>query len=104
MLITSCRIAQLTGRHAHTLKSRMPDTIFVARREIVQDPITPAGERIIGVDGGFCANNPALDAIVDATEAFKIARQNIRLLDGPDRNPSVGHKPGARVFPYRLRR
>jgi patatin-like phospholipase/acyl hydrolase len=42
--------------------------------------VTSAGEGIIGVDGGFCANNPALYAIVDATEGFKIARQNIRLV------------------------
>jgi patatin-like phospholipase/acyl hydrolase len=41
---------------------------------------TSAGEKIIAVDGGFCANNPALYAIVDATESFKIARQNIRLV------------------------
>lgn len=41
---------------------------------------TSAGERIIAVDGGLCANNPALYAIVDATEALNIARQNIRLV------------------------
>lgn len=31
-------------------------------------------------DGGFCANNPALYAVTDATRAFKIAEADIKLL------------------------
>jgi len=41
---------------------------------------TSAGHTIVLGDGGFCANNPALYALADATEAFKIARKNIALL------------------------
>jgi len=41
---------------------------------------TSQGHDIVLGDGGFCANNPALYAIADATEAFQIARSDIALL------------------------
>ncbi len=41
---------------------------------------TAQGHTIELADGGFCANNPALYAIADATEAFKIERENISVL------------------------
>lgn len=42
--------------------------------------LTSSGEKFVVGDGGFCANNPALYAIVDATEGFKVARPDIRLV------------------------
>lgn len=41
---------------------------------------TSDGKTIELADGGFCANNPTLYAIADATEAFQIARENIHVL------------------------
>lgn len=41
---------------------------------------TSKGHTIVLGDGGFCANNPALYALADATEAFEIPRQDIALL------------------------
>ena len=49
---------------------------FFLRKKIV----TSTNEVILAADGGFCANNPALYAIVDATERFNAARPNIRLV------------------------
>jgi len=37
-------------------------------------------ERVEAVDGGYCANNPTLYAIADATEALKIDRARLRVL------------------------
>lgn len=41
---------------------------------------TSDGQEILLGDGGFCANNPTLYAIADATEAFGVARENIRVV------------------------
>lgn len=41
---------------------------------------TSIGEKIELIDGGYCANNPTLYAIADATEAFKHERTDIRLI------------------------
>ncbi|TXM95368.1 patatin-like phospholipase family protein [Methylobacterium sp. WL116] len=41
---------------------------------------TSSGDLIELGDGGFCANNPALYAVADATRAFKISETNIALL------------------------
>ena len=38
-----------------------------------------SGERTV-VDGGFCANNPALFALTDATAALGVDRRHVRLL------------------------
>ncbi|MBM6579217.1 patatin-like phospholipase family protein [Microvirga sp. BT689] len=46
-------------------------------RKIVR---TSSGDEIELADGGFCANNPALYAIADATRAFKVGYENISLL------------------------
>ena len=42
--------------------------------------VTGDGQRILLADGGYCANNPTLYAIADATEAFKVSRKNIRVI------------------------
>jgi patatin-like phospholipase/acyl hydrolase len=42
--------------------------------------VTASKEKIILVDGGYCANNPTLYAIADATEAFKVPREHIRVV------------------------
>jgi predicted acylesterase/phospholipase RssA len=42
--------------------------------------ITAAGDHIELVDGGYCANNPTLYAIADATIALKIARADMRVV------------------------
>ncbi|WP_260684009.1 patatin-like phospholipase family protein [Rhizobium laguerreae] len=41
---------------------------------------TSSGDRIELADGGFCANNPALYAVADATRAFEADEANISLL------------------------
>lgn len=47
------------------------------KRKIVT---TSSGDRIELGDGGFCANNPALYAVADATRAFKVTESDIVLL------------------------
>jgi predicted acylesterase/phospholipase RssA len=46
-------------------------------RKIVQ---TAAGDRIELVDGGYCANNPTLYAIADASQALKKPLDNLRVV------------------------
>lgn len=41
---------------------------------------THDGQKILSADGGFCANNPTLYAIADAAEAFKVPREQIRVV------------------------
>jgi predicted acylesterase/phospholipase RssA len=41
---------------------------------------TAAGDHVVLIDGGYCANNPTLYAIADATVALKVARENLRVL------------------------
>lgn len=41
---------------------------------------THDGQKILAADGGFCANNPTLYAIADATEAFKVPREHIHVV------------------------
>lgn len=41
---------------------------------------TCEGEKVELIDGGYCANNPTLYAIADATEAFHQNRKDIRLV------------------------
>jgi uncharacterized protein len=42
--------------------------------------MTDTGDKIELVDGGYCANNPALYAIADAVGAMKIAQSNLRVV------------------------
>ncbi len=42
--------------------------------------ITGDKQKTLTADGGFCANNPTLYAIADATEAFKVPRVHIRVV------------------------
>lgn len=41
---------------------------------------TTAGDHVELIDGGYCANNPTLYAIADATVALKHAHENVRVL------------------------
>jgi patatin-like phospholipase/acyl hydrolase len=41
---------------------------------------TAAGDRVELVDGGYCANNPTLYAIADATQALKRPTEDLRVL------------------------
>jgi patatin-like phospholipase/acyl hydrolase len=41
---------------------------------------TAAGDHIELIDGGFCANDPALYAIADATVALKVKPENLRVV------------------------
>ncbi|WP_197727678.1 patatin-like phospholipase family protein [Rhizobium leguminosarum] len=41
---------------------------------------TSGGDEVKLVDGGYCANNPTLYAIADATRALKIAHQDLRVV------------------------
>ncbi len=42
--------------------------------------VTSSGDKIELIDGGFCANNPTLYAIADATVALGMAPENIRVV------------------------
>jgi patatin-like phospholipase/acyl hydrolase len=42
--------------------------------------VTEKNERVELIDGGFCANNPTLYAIADATIAMKVHPENIRVV------------------------
>lgn len=41
---------------------------------------TAAGDEVELVDGGYCANNPTLYAIADATQALKLSPENLRVV------------------------
>lgn len=49
---------------------------FFKRKTVV----TWRGDRVELIDGGYCANNPALYAVADAVEAMGRARSELRLL------------------------
>jgi patatin-like phospholipase/acyl hydrolase len=49
---------------------------FFCRKPI----ITHDQQEFLAADGGFCANNPTLYAIADATEAFNVSREHIRVV------------------------
>lgn len=75
------------------------------RRKLI---ITRDGQRIVAADGGFCANNPTLYAIADATEAFGVSREHIRVVSigvgeypVPKRYLTLGHWMGY-LFTVRL--
>lgn len=42
--------------------------------------VTSTGDNIELIDGGFCANNPTLYAIADATVAMRVPPENIRVV------------------------
>ncbi|MBB2817290.1 UNVERIFIED_ORG: patatin-like phospholipase/acyl hydrolase [Rhizobium esperanzae] len=75
------------------------------RRKLI---VTSDGQKILAADGGFCANNPTLYAIADATEAFGVARTDIRVVSvgvgeypAPRRYTSIAHWVGY-LFTVRL--
>ncbi|ATF84425.1 patatin-like phospholipase family protein [Burkholderia gladioli] len=43
--------------------------------------VTETGDKIELIDGGYCANNPTLFAIADATAALKRCRRDIRVVN-----------------------
>jgi predicted acylesterase/phospholipase RssA len=56
--------------------------------------VTSAGDRMELVDGGYCANNPTLYAIADATRALQFANGDIRVV-----NVGVGVYPEPKPSP-----
>lgn len=50
--------------------------------------VTEAGDKIELIDGGYCANNPTLFALADATVALEVERKDIRVV-----NVGVGTYP-----------
>ncbi|MBX9945407.1 MAG: patatin-like phospholipase family protein [Reyranella sp.] len=61
--------------------------------------VTSLGESIELGDGGFCANNPALYALADATVSMKLAHENVRLV-----SIGVGEYPSPKAGLFSLRR
>jgi uncharacterized protein len=61
--------------------------------------ITEAGDHVELIDGGYCANNPTLYAIADATVALKTASENVRVL-----SIGVGSYPPPTYPIYTVRR
>ena len=60
---------------------------------------TSQGDEVELVDGGYCANNPTLYAIADATRALKISPENLRVLSvGVGVYPAPKPKLKARVI------
>lgn len=65
------------------------------RRKIVT---TSNNERVELFDGGFCANNPTLYALADATVSLKIPPENIRMV-----SLGVGEYPTPKRYVYHPR-
>ncbi|MDR9804220.1 patatin-like phospholipase family protein [Rhizobium hidalgonense] len=61
--------------------------------------VTGRGERVEVRDGGFVANNPALYAIIDATEALRVPRDSIRLV-----TIGVGEYPAPKLPAWSIRK
>jgi patatin-like phospholipase/acyl hydrolase len=59
--------------------------------------VTDQGDKIELIDGGFCANNPTLYAIAEATHSLKIPRQKLRVV-----SLGVGTYPPRTLPPWRL--
>jgi hypothetical protein len=58
---------------------------------------TSLGDRVELIDGGYCANNPTLYAIVDALVALKVPREHIRVVSvGVGAYPEP--KPGLKMW------
>ncbi|HEY5238328.1 MAG TPA: patatin-like phospholipase family protein [Rhizomicrobium sp.] len=55
--------------------------------------------KVVVVDGGYCANNPTLYAIADATEALGIERRNVRVV-----SIGVGEYPSPKGHVLSLKR
>jgi patatin-like phospholipase/acyl hydrolase len=55
---------------------------------------TASGELVELIDGGYCANNPTLYAIADATKALGVPRGDLRVL-----SVGVGEYPPKRLSP-----
>ncbi len=64
---------------------------FFSRKSIT----TSQGDVVDLVDGGYCANNPTLYAVADATEALGYARPDVRVVSV---GVGVYPKPSTRVF------
>lgn len=86
-MIFKADVGQAHGRHATFIPGfgcRLADAVQAScsaypffRRKVVK---TSAGATMELGDGGFCANNPALYAVADATRAFQVHRPNIALV------------------------
>jgi patatin-like phospholipase/acyl hydrolase len=59
--------------------------------------ITEKGDYVELIDGGFCANNPTLYAIADATIAMKVPAENLRVV-----SLGVGEYPPPTIRPWKL--
>jgi patatin-like phospholipase/acyl hydrolase len=66
------------------------------------------GQALVAADGGYCANNPTLYAIADATRGLGVARADVRVVSlgvgeypAPQRWLSIGHWLGY-LFTVRL--
>lgn len=57
---------------------------------------TSAGDIVELIDGGYCANNPTLYAIADATRAFGVPLERLRVL-----SVGVGMYPPPKVSPWK---
>jgi patatin-like phospholipase/acyl hydrolase len=60
---------------------------------------TARGETLEAADGGYCANNPTLYAIAEATEALGFARKDVRVL-----SIGVGEYPSPKLSVLNVRR
>jgi predicted acylesterase/phospholipase RssA len=58
--------------------------------------MTEAGDKVELIDGGYCANNPTLYAIADATVAMKVPHADLRVV-----SIGVGVYPSPRPKPLR---
>lgn len=86
-MIFKCNVEQAHGRHASFVPGfgvSMADAVqascsaipFFDRKTVT----TSHGEDIELIDGGYCANNPTLYAIAEATHAMNIAREDLRVI------------------------
>lgn len=86
-MIFKCSVEQAHGRHASFVPGfgvSMAEAVqascsaipFFDRKTVT----TSLGEDIELIDGGYCANNPTLYAIAEATHAMNISRDDLRVI------------------------
>ena len=68
-------------------KRHAPRTLIFNRKFV----LTASGDNVELIDGGYCANNPTLYALADATGPLNIARSDIRVV-----SVGVGEYPAPR--------
>jgi uncharacterized protein len=71
---------KLCARLWRSHRGRCPSVVLSVPAVLPQVVITSDGTSVLLADGGYCANNPTLYAIADATAALKVAPKQVRVV------------------------